>query len=696
MPKDQKKSKGRSKRSVTLLPELRGGSEPPRQLPTPEDSSAPCAWSPATSPETSPAPRSNSPPSPPPLSRKRRSPSPEAGPSKRRRGSPSAKSAPETMASHPYDTCPTSYKQVPKKRGVRYMTTVNGKEEIRRTPMERLVTRKAKYNYVREQRHLFGDKHGCYFNPYSYSRVNEGICKRIEKPPGFQIGRGGPGTKPIHELIGLRDNYDYRLDIAKSIRKALIKYKPKSLNLRPDQNLTYSKHYGSSSRTNIHNYMLERYPFLYHYRNESGEDNWAINAFCISALASNSSYIKAGNNKANIYLKRNESGPRGQDEDDGDDEDDDCKPSVGYEDDYALNARAARTTQNTYTASKRPRPSGHSSKSRRGHDDDSQPRKQQHEERDERSTRPTSLPSEPSAADFRRASKVVAKEDARNKVLGASRDKVGAKPVAAPKGNGEKRASAPVPSKSKRNRIEDDDNNKDDLRDSDGEPAHLILKKRISPSLSDSEPAPKSTIRPKSTKATPKRKGKDTTKVGKDAKRKNMASQSCMCPGSPVTDLLKRKAPPKDTDEELEEELEQLPKRKRPFPKAPPPQHEEYKEDEELPRLPPSLIPQLTSEPTPARGKRGQNDEKARYLSLFIYSISEHKLQGGNGGEHSTSTLRRVLVEASLSKASNNQANPVIERTNTQELVKSGKAKAIGSIKIKIPAPAPDRILRGR
>jgi hypothetical protein len=40
--------------------------------------------------------------------------------------------------------------------------------------------------------------------------MNEQKCKRIERPAGFQIGRG---NQPIHELIGLRGDYDFMSDI---------------------------------------------------------------------------------------------------------------------------------------------------------------------------------------------------------------------------------------------------------------------------------------------------------------------------------------------------------------------------------------------------------------------------------------------------------------------------------------------------
>ncbi|CAE6456778.1 unnamed protein product [Rhizoctonia solani] len=378
------------------------------------------------------------------------------------------------------------------------------------------MDRKAKYLHVREHGHLFGDKHNCYFNPYSYSPVNEEICKRIEKPEGFQVGRGGPNSKPIHEVIGLRGDYDFRLDIATSTRKALLLFKPQKLTLNPGQNLTYA-HYGSSSRTNIYNYMLDRFRFLYHFRDQSGENNWAIDAFCISSLASNSSYAKTSNGKANLYLKRNESGPRGTNRNN----DDDNRASLdGYEDDYALNARARRnappSAPSSHSTAANERPRTAEPNSCRNYDNNPCPQKKQCKSPRECSSSPVSLPPEPTSAELRRAAQVVASEEARNKALGASKDKAGAKPAAAPKGKERKNGS--VPSRSKRDHVEVDDEELDD------EPK-LVSKKvdrRGPPTLCDDEPTPKSGSA-RQNKSAPKNTGKKAKGAAKSARRQEQS-----------------------------------------------------------------------------------------------------------------------------------------------------------------------------
>ncbi|CAE6487386.1 unnamed protein product, partial [Rhizoctonia solani] len=543
------------------------------------DKQAKRARSPTTSPARS---RSRSPSPPRPSNRKRhRSPSPQPGPSKCRDTS-STKSKP--LPPHPYDTCPTSYKQIPKKRGVRYTIVVDGKQEIQRTPIERLMTRKAKY---------------------------------------------------LH----------------KSTRKALISFKPPGLRLGSQQNLTY-KHYGSNSRTNIYNYMISRYPFLYHFRDESGENNWAIDCFCISTLASNSSYVKSGNDKADIFLKRNESGPRGQNGGDSNDEDGDGKSSGGYEDDYTLNARVKRNAPPGAPSSRSTGADKHSHasepNSRRGYDNGPRSKKKQRESSEVRSPSPVSLPPEPTAAEVRRAAKVVAREEARDKALGASKDKAGAKPAAPPKGKERKNAS--VSHRSKRDHVEVDE------EESDDEPKLVskTINRRDSHALSDSEPASKSDTARKKTKSALKNTGKKA-KPTKSAGRKDRSPPPDDLETEPkLRKVAKRSGPPRGRiepeeepkeSEELEEPESPPPTkaRKRPMPKPPPPQEDEF------PSLPPPLVPQLATAPEPGSFK-----------------------------------------------ALDAEGTPSMTETDAQALVESGKPKAVGTIRLKRVVPQSDRTLRER
>ncbi|KAF8715300.1 hypothetical protein RHS03_00005, partial [Rhizoctonia solani] len=130
-------------------------------------------------------------------------------------------------------------------------------------------------------------------HPYDTCKtaVNKANCHWIKKPKGYQPGRGN--HNPIHVAIGLQDNYDFSSDIQSLVRKAAIKFRPRNLMLKPGQKLTL-KHYGPLTKKKINDYMYKQFPFLYHTRNESGEDSWAIDAMLSSYFASNSAYTKAG------------------------------------------------------------------------------------------------------------------------------------------------------------------------------------------------------------------------------------------------------------------------------------------------------------------------------------------------------------------------------------------------------------------
>ncbi|CAE6456773.1 unnamed protein product [Rhizoctonia solani] len=393
--------------------------------------------------------------------------------------------------------------------------------------------------------------------------------------------------------------------------------------------------------------------FLYHFCNQSGENNWAIDAFCISSLASNSSYAKTSNGKANLYLKRNESGPRGTNRNN----DNNNRASLdGYEDDYALNTHARRnappSAPSSHSTAANERPRTAEPNSCRNYDNNPCPQKKQCKSPRECSSSPVSLPPEPTSAELRRAAQVVASEEARNKALGASKDKAGAKPAAAPKGKERKNGS--VPSRSKCDHVEVDDEELDD------EPK-LVSKKvdcRGPPTLSDDEPTPKSGSA-RQNKSAPKNTGKKAKGAAKSARRQEQSpppddSEQEQRSQKEVR-RLNSKGPPKNRIEEPEEEpkeLESPPPRKvqkRPTPKPPPPQED----DDELQPLPPSLIPQ------PATKGDGIDD------------TSRHP------------------------QADKPEAGPSKEATwPTGNIDKLGKDKPVGTIRIKRPVQQSDRVLR--
>ncbi|CUA77980.1 hypothetical protein RSOLAG22IIIB_06901 [Rhizoctonia solani] len=206
--------------------------------------------------------------------------------------------------------------------------------------MERLVEREAKYKHVRKHGHLFGDKHGCYFNPYTYSPINNKTFKRIIRPPGVSICRT---SKPVHELMGLRDDYELRLEIGEMVRHASTLFQPKDIVLKPDECLSYFKHYSLAARMRIYKYMYIRFPFLYHFRTDSDKGNWVIDGICNSSIMSRNLYLKAKRLPTDFDLKQNISDSIENDE--SMDELEEPEIPSGYEDDYALYAGASRSNK---------------------------------------------------------------------------------------------------------------------------------------------------------------------------------------------------------------------------------------------------------------------------------------------------------------------------------------------------------------
>ncbi|CAE6483380.1 unnamed protein product [Rhizoctonia solani] len=285
---------------------------------------------------------------------------------------------------------------------------------------------------------------------------------------------------------------------------------------------------------------------------------------------------------------------------------------------------------------------------------------------------PVSLPPEPTAAELRRATKVVASEETRDKALGASKDKAGAKPTAPPKGKECKNGS--VPSGSKRDLVEVDD------EESDDEPK-LVSKKvdrRGSPTLSDDEPAPKSGSAHQATKGAAKNTGKKGKGPAKSAGHKKQSSPPDNFEqeqeSRKVVRRPKPKGPPKERIEEPEEEpeepeeepeepeeepeeLESPPPRKvqkRPTPKPRPPRQDD---DDELPPLPPSFIPQPATQ---------------------------------GGGFDATSRQPQAYKPVA---ASSKEATRLAEN-NTGNVDKMGNGKPVGKMRIKRPVQQSDRILR--
>ncbi|KAG8756996.1 hypothetical protein FRC12_010414 [Ceratobasidium sp. 428] len=100
---------------------------------------------------------------------------------------------------------------------------------------------------------MFGERHGCYFNPYTVHKADKKFYHQIPRPKGVQPGRDG---FLIHEAIGLRSDYNFYCSIWHCVRKAVIKYQPKTIIIEDEKKpgLQWA-HYSLAAQERIFEYV---------------------------------------------------------------------------------------------------------------------------------------------------------------------------------------------------------------------------------------------------------------------------------------------------------------------------------------------------------------------------------------------------------------------------------------------------------
>ncbi|KAG8721065.1 hypothetical protein FRC08_016038 [Ceratobasidium sp. 394] len=215
--------------------------------------------------------------------------------------------------------------------------------------------------------------------------------KQITRPSGVQIGRGD--SKSMHGIMGRRPDYDFYVHFLWS-------------------------QYGTTLRRKVYQTILKKYSFVTVSRDETNEDNWIINLVATNYLSRTRAY--ATEKKRTRYLQRRKS-QSGQDnenadeeeveENDGDGEEPDEEDTVpgDGEDDYAANApahgAAPRSStghdrnKSTTSTSSRSTPSSRSA----------------HSSRPDTTSHGSTLPTQTSNRDNRRADMIIATEEALDK-----------------------------------------------------------------------------------------------------------------------------------------------------------------------------------------------------------------------------------------------------------------------------------------
>ncbi|CCO37190.1 hypothetical protein BN14_11344 [Rhizoctonia solani AG-1 IB] len=139
-----------------------------------------------------------------------------------------------------------------------------GKQVTYKTFLERMP-REKKYAFVKEYGHPFAAVAGLeYFNPYGKVPLHDGLTLRIDKT-----------HQSMFIAIGQRLDYSEYLDTLAVVRAAVTDNLPRNAQIDSGKLLKWS-HFGPSSRKAVYNYVYQLKPYLYHFRDRTGEDNWAI------------------------------------------------------------------------------------------------------------------------------------------------------------------------------------------------------------------------------------------------------------------------------------------------------------------------------------------------------------------------------------------------------------------------------------
>ncbi|KAF8595540.1 hypothetical protein BDV93DRAFT_564240 [Ceratobasidium sp. AG-I] len=319
----------------------------------------------------------------------------------------------------PYSEMPTSYKLRTNSNGKRArggrVQNANGK--IVYTFIEKLVTRHKKWDYSRGISHPFGQKHGCYFNPYAVDLASPTAYIHIAKDPNV----------PLHEAIGLRTDMEFWSLVRRTVRKVVSKRRPRSVVLEPGKKLTWS-HFSSAGRRDIYKDCYKELPFLQHFVDKTGQDCWAVAAIAQQYLQ----------NAGRTGKGRGPSRGRDDDKDEDEDEDEDGdseldEDTVGehpkYHNDYKENMLARQANSDTGPkgscsrragASNVPRSQVNSSCARptTSGQPQPQPANRSHPRSDNTQTASTlhrsALPPQPTEHNIRRANKLAAADEAQN------------------------------------------------------------------------------------------------------------------------------------------------------------------------------------------------------------------------------------------------------------------------------------------
>ncbi|CAE6481817.1 unnamed protein product [Rhizoctonia solani] len=187
-----------------------------------------------------------------------------------------------------YKSAPSSYEtggkdgdRAGRKRGGPVMVYDKGGKRVKyRTFLEKM-SKEDKYFFIKEHGHPFAAVAGIpYFNPYGKVPLEDALTAIIPRAAG-----------PLFISSGQRLDFPEYLEGRAVTRAAVASNIPTNATIQPGKFLTWA-HYGPSVRLKVYNYVYGIKPYIYHFRDKTGENNWLIDFEAQEYLKEVGGYLK--------------------------------------------------------------------------------------------------------------------------------------------------------------------------------------------------------------------------------------------------------------------------------------------------------------------------------------------------------------------------------------------------------------------
>ncbi|KAG8681552.1 hypothetical protein FRC11_000973, partial [Ceratobasidium sp. 423] len=199
-----------------------------------------------------------------------------------------------------YDRMYTSYIKGNKGRGGQKYHEIDGvrTKNIQHSFLEKLKTPAMKYMFIDKYGHPFAYKLGIpHFNPYGHVLRDPKVVARIDRPPGDDWS--------LYHAVGAYGDYDWYLDVLVStvficlikadVSQALMRslvnaYKPNAAALGLDDASITWQHYPAETREMIYEQGYIAIPVLFHFRDKTNKDCWLLQEMARNYLSGSKSY----------------------------------------------------------------------------------------------------------------------------------------------------------------------------------------------------------------------------------------------------------------------------------------------------------------------------------------------------------------------------------------------------------------------